>query len=135
VQHNPVAGTYGNQSGASLTLYYGRDAVLDHRTRVDIADSLVHNTRMRKLLWICALAAAGLTAADNQLTREEKKQGWKLLFDGKSYAGWEDPGKKSPPGDSFAIEDGTLKALAHCQINEDLFTRDTWSDFELQLDW
>jgi hypothetical protein len=96
---------------------------------------LVHNTRMRKLLWIGALAAAGLAAADNRLSPEEKKAGWKLLFDGKTYAGWEDPSKKSPPGDSFTIENGMLKALAHCQINEDLFTRDAWSDFELQFDW
>ena len=33
------------------------------------------------------------------------------MFDGKSFAGWEDPAKKSPPGDSFAIEDGCLKSL------------------------
>src|ERR1035437_6158220 len=84
----------------------------------------------------CAVAAAGgLRAADNQLTAKEKAAGWQLMFDGKSFAGWEDPTKKSPPGDSFVIEDASLKAVAHPRIVEDLFARDTYSDFELDFDW
>jgi hypothetical protein len=94
---------------------------------------------MRNILWgalVCAaLLANGVRAADNQLTPEEKKAGWKLLFDGTSYAGWEDPTKKTPPGDSFTIEDGCLKATAHPKINEDIFTRDTFADFDLEFDW
>ncbi len=74
-------------------------------------------------------------AADNQLSPAEKTAGWKLLFDGKSYANWEDPTKKSPPGDSFIIEDGCLKAVAHPRIVEDLFTKDLFTDFELEWDW
>lgn len=81
------------------------------------------------------LLSNGARAADNQLTAPEKAAGWKLLFDGRSYAGWEDPTKKSPPGESFTIEDGCLKATSHPKIEEDLFTLDTWSDFELELDW
>src|SRR5947209_20282345 len=90
---------------------------------------------MRRLLWIGIAMAAGLMAADNQLTPQEKAGGWKLLFDGKTYAGWEDPTKKSPPGDSFTIEDGCLKATSHPKIEEDLFTQETFADFELQFDW
>jgi hypothetical protein len=60
---------------------------------------------------------------------------WKLLFDGKTFAGWEDPTRKSPPGDSFRIEDGCLKAMPRPQIEEDLFTKDTYGDFELEFDW
>jgi hypothetical protein len=74
-------------------------------------------------------------AADNQLSPAEKAAGWRLLFDGKSYANWEDPTKKSPPGDSFIIEDGCLKAVAHPKIVEDLFTKDLFADFELEWDW
>ncbi len=96
---------------------------------------------MSNLKWGSALACAvallsgTLAAADNQLTPQEKTAGWKLLFDGKTYAGWEDPTKKSPPGDSFTIEDGCLKATAHPKIEEDLFTQGRWSDFELEFDW
>jgi len=39
------------------------------------------------------MAAGGVRAADNQLTAREKAAGWQLLFDGKSFAGWEDPAR------------------------------------------
>ena len=83
---------------------------------------------------LCCSATLGF-AADNQLSPAEKAAGWKLLFDGKSYANWEDPTKKSPPGDSFIIEEGCLKAVAHPKIVEDLFTKDLFADFELEWDW
>jgi hypothetical protein len=82
-----------------------------------------------------AIFATGASAADNQLTAAEKAAGWRLLFDGASYANWVDPSRKSPPGDSFAIEDGCLRAVAHPKIVEDLFTRDAFADFELLFDW
>src|SRR5580658_1338784 len=82
-----------------------------------------------------AIFAAAAFAADNQLTASEKAEGWRLLFDGSSYANWIDPSEKSPPGDLFAIEDGCLRAVAHPKITEDLFTRDTFGDFELVFDW
>ena len=81
------------------------------------------------------LVSGGAQAADNQLTPAEKSAGWKLLFDGKTYAGWEDPTQKSPPGDSFTIEDGCLKSTAHPRLDEDLFTKESYADFELELDW
>src|SRR3954467_14405928 len=84
---------------------------------------------------LVAAIAAPVWAADNELTRQEKAAGWKLMFDGKTFTGWEDPSKKSPPGDSFAIDDGCLKALRHPQINEDLFTSATFTDFDMQFDW
>jgi hypothetical protein len=89
---------------------------------------------MRRLLGILALAAVA-GAADNTLAPEEKAAGWKLLFDGRTFKGWENPAEKSPPGDSFVIEDGCLKATKKPKINEDLFTRDRFTDFELEFDW
>jgi hypothetical protein len=62
-------------------------------------------------------------------------QKWQVLFDGKTFKGWEDPAKKSPPGASFIIEDGCLKAVPHPSLREDLFTSDTYGDFELEFDW
>ena len=50
-----------------------------------------------------ALTAA---AADNTLTPEEKKAGWALLFDGKTFKNWQDPAKKVQPGDAWTIENG-----------------------------
>jgi hypothetical protein len=93
----------------------------------------MHNAlRIAALGCAAALVAA---AADNQLTAEEKAAGWRLLFDGKTYANWEDPTKKSPPGDSFTIEDACLKPVPHAKIEEDLFTKEKFRDFELVFDW
>src|SRR5258706_12487843 len=84
---------------------------------------------------LVAAVAVRVWAADNELTAKEKAAGWTLMFDGKTFAGWEDPARKSPPGDSFAIDDACLKALAHPKINEDLFTLATFTDFEMTFDW
>lgn len=83
---------------------------------------------------LCGAATLSF-AADNQLTPAEKAAGWRLLFDGKSFANWEDPARRSPPGDSFVIEDGCLKAVAHPKIVEDLFSRQLFRNFELEWDW
>jgi hypothetical protein len=86
------------------------------------------------VVWAAALTAVA-SAADNQLTPQEKAAGWKLMFDGKSFAGWEDPAKKSPAGDNYAVDDGCLKSLKRPKINEDLFTLETYTDFEMEFDW
>jgi Domain of Unknown Function (DUF1080) len=87
-------------------------------------------------LAVCGLAPiAQLSAADNQLTAAEKTAGWILLFDGRTFENWEDPTRKSPPGDSFTIDDGCLKATSHPKFEEDLFTARSWDDFDLQWDW
>lgn len=39
------------------------------------------------LLFLCFFAPPS-HAADNELTPEERKDGWMLLFDGKTYDGW-----------------------------------------------
>ncbi len=88
----------------------------------------------RRLCALFALAACA-SAADNTLTARERAEGWQLLFDGTTFNGWEDPAKKSPPGDSFVIEAGCLKSAAHPRIDEDLFTSQTYADFEMVFDW
>jgi Domain of Unknown Function (DUF1080) len=95
---------------------------------------IVMRNFMRIALCAAALSARVL-AADNQLTAAEETQGWKLMFDGSSFAGWEDPTKKNPPGTNYGIEDGCLKALKHPKLTEDLFTADLYSDFEMLFDW
>lgn len=81
------------------------------------------------------LLTTAATAATNALTPEEKSAGWILLFDGKSMTGWVDQRQKTPPGDAWSIEDGALKAARKPRIREDLFTEQTFRDFELVFDW
>jgi len=86
-------------------------------------------------LFLIPLLTVGLVAQENQLTPSEKSAGWKLLFNGKDMSEWDDPRQKSPAGDAWTIEDGCLKARARPRITEDLFTQETFSDFELVFDW
>lgn len=87
-----------------------------------------------RALGLILIASAAL-AADNQLTPEEKKSGWRLLFDGKSLKGWLDPAKQKIPGNAWTIEGGALKTVPKPVVREDLLTIETYSDFELAFDW
>jgi hypothetical protein len=84
------------------------------------------------LLIIGNLAGA---AAENTLTPAEKKEGWTLLFDGKTMNGWLDPAKKDKPGTGWKVEDGTLATVQGALIREDLITAKSYDDFELKFDW
>jgi hypothetical protein len=73
--------------------------------------------------------------APNTLTPEERTAVWRLLFDGKTMNGWDDPSKKTPPGNGWTIEDGCIKPVRRPGIREDLVTRDSFGDFELTFEW
>lgn len=83
----------------------------------------------------CGTEADHTEAPVNELTAEETAAGWRLLFDGKTMGGWEDPSKETPPGDSWTIEAGCLKSVPKPRIREDLFTLDSFGDFELVFEW
>ncbi len=81
------------------------------------------------------ILALSLTAQDNTLTPAEKKAGWTLLFDGRTFRGWLAPARRKPPGDSWKIADGTIATVAKPKIREDLVTVRHYGDFELAFDW
>jgi hypothetical protein len=78
---------------------------------------------------------AGAQSLHNALSADERADGWQLLFDGKSMKHWIDPSMSTPAGDAWSIEDGCLKANANPRITEDLLSKGTYSDFELQWEW
>jgi hypothetical protein len=57
------------------------------------------------------------------------------LFDGKTLDHWRDPRALDPPGDGWTIEDGCIKANGKHHITEDLFSKETYGDFDLEWDW
>ena len=69
-------------------------------------------------------------AGDNRLTKEEKKEGWILLFNGKNLKGWETiRGTKS----NRPVEDGALnprRCGGYLLIHKEI-----WGDFTLTLDY
>lgn len=83
-----------------------------------------------------ALSAAGAASAiaepaPNSLTAQEKSDGWKLLFDGKTAAGWRGFRQKTMP-DGWKAQDG---ALTRVDRGGDIVTEEQFDSFELKLEW
>jgi len=98
-------------------------------------DDVINVTRMR-LLGVCiawALAAApGATVAQlNTLTPAERAAGWRLLFDGRTTAGWRGFRMDSMPS-AWKARGGALTRVAS---GGDIVTREQFRDFELSLEW
>lgn len=74
-------------------------------------------------------SGAALSAAENELTPEEKAQGWQLLFNGRDHAGWKCSDGK---GVATPIEDGSIlpyKAGSYLIVYEK-----PYGDFVLKCD-
>jgi hypothetical protein len=84
-------------------------------------------------------------AAPNQLTRAEREAGWRLLFDGKTLAGWRGLGYPGIPTAHWTVEDGAIRKIANEKVpagadgrpppGGDLKTGAPFKDFELEWDW
>jgi len=75
----------------------------------------------------------------NRLSENEKKNGWKLLWDGKTSAGWKLANGESFPKAGWAMQDGALTVLGSkkdsIRKGGDLETVNEFSNFELELDF
>src|SRR5580704_3219885 len=92
---------------------------------------------MKSFVALCAfllLFSGAVRAADNELTSDEKKAGWKLLFDGKSLSGWRSYGKPDGPTQGWAVVDGMLECVAHGN-GGDIVSTQQFTDFDLEWDW
>lgn len=75
---------------------------------------------------------------DNTLTDREVKEGWKLLFDGKTSAGWMNAKTKSFPPSGWEIKDGTIiinPETKGANGGGDIVTVDKYKNFELIVDF
>jgi hypothetical protein len=70
-------------------------------------------------------------AAPNLLTDQERKAGFKLLFDGKTTEGWR--GYKKDKAEGWEAVDGALKRMD--PKAPDLITKDQFEAFELLIDY
>jgi 3-keto-disaccharide hydrolase len=80
--------------------------------------------------------------APNTLTAQEKAEGWKLLWNGKTTAGWRSPESNQFPKKSWLIHDGELtvdagvtNGDAESQAGGDIITRKRYSNFEFAADF
>ncbi|QJW88637.1 DUF1080 domain-containing protein [Spirosoma taeanense] len=75
----------------------------------------------------------------NTLTEKERKEGWKLLFDGKTTNGWRGAYKDKFPEKGWNVEDGML-IIQQSDGSEshsfgDIVTTGEYSDFDLTFDF
>jgi len=97
------------------------------------------NVSMGILVTSFLMLFTNVSAQDNQLTRKEVKQGWTLLFDGKTTEAWKGAFKEGFPEDGWKIENDLLIAEAsggHESTNGgDIVTINAYADFELSVDF
>ena len=90
-------------------------------------------------------AAGNDAPVPNVLTAAEEASGWKLLFDGSTFAGWRGLGRDSIPEGHWTIEDGSIRKVASGEVptapdgqpleGGDIMTTSTYGDFELAFEW
>jgi Domain of Unknown Function (DUF1080) len=80
-----------------------------------------------------------VNANDNTISPAEAKQGWSLLWDGKTTIGWRGAKLNSFPEKGWAIENGMLKVLSasggESSNGGDIVTLKKYKNFELSVDF
>lgn len=75
----------------------------------------------------------------NALTDYEKRNGWKLLFDGKTTTGWVGAYKPTFPQKGWKIQDGILSVLSsdgkESENGGDIVTKEQFSAFDLSFEF
>src|SRR3989449_10930091 len=81
----------------------------------------------------------------NPLPPTERAAGWRLLFDGRTLAGWRGVGYDTVPTGHWVVVDGAIKKIANGDVPRvpdgrplnggDLMTVDSFADFELTFEW
>lgn len=89
--------------------------------------------------------AASSAVAQNTLTAAERAAGWRLLFDGKTLAGWRGLGYDSVPTAHWKVFAGAIMKIPSGKVAKmpdgqpmnggDLMTIDAYRDFEFAFQW
>jgi hypothetical protein len=85
------------------------------------------------------------TGMPNTLTAAERSAGWRLLFDGRTFAGWHGLGFPNVPAGLWVVEDGAIKHIANGKgpvqadgqplTGMDLVSDRGYQDFRLAWEW
>ena len=99
----------------------------------------IKTTLAAALCSLLMIACGNPGQVDNQLTRNEKKAGWQLLFDGKTMNNWQLIYQNEPlPVSRWHVADGCLiveKLLDRKTNGRDLITVKEYSDFDFMFDF
>lgn len=94
---------------------------------------------MKKTLFfivLVLLGGAGMAQAPNTLTKKEKSEGWKLLFDGKTTQGWHTY-LRDTVGSKWQVKDDALifDPSQPQSGGGDIVTNLAYENYELNLEW
>ena len=85
------------------------------------------------------LAPAKTEPAANTLTDDERTQGFRLLWDGRTSRGWRSAKGPEFPKEGWKMKDGVLSVVetggAESQAGGDIVTEETFSAFDLKVDF
>jgi hypothetical protein len=90
--------------------------------------------------FVIGLAGQNLTFGQTKLTKKEKKEGWVLLFDGKTTEGWRGNNRTDFPK-GWEIVDGTLhckgsgQGEAGAHDGGDILYDKKFTNFRLKMEW
>jgi hypothetical protein len=73
-------------------------------------------------------------SAPNTLTAEQRHEGWKLMFDGKTTAGWH-RFDQTTMGKAWTVDGGDLHLAAGSKDGGDIVYDGTYANFDLKVDW
>jgi len=97
----------------------------------------IKTTDLEKERW--PMFAKEINYIPNTLTDYEKRKGWRLLWDAKSTDGWRGAKSDAFPAKGWEMKDGVLTVLesggGESEHGGDIITVDTYSDFELIVDF
>lgn len=87
------------------------------------------------------IALPGFSQTVNKLSKQEKKEGWTLLFNGKNFDGWRQCNGTAMPS-NWAIDENVMKVFTapdkkpgQGSDGDILFSGKKYKNFELSVDW
>ena len=97
-----------------------------------------HNLTIAGLFTVILFSVYGCSTTEqqNMLSDQEKKDGWTLLFDGKTINGWHLFNKGTIPS-AWSVDSGRLICNPHAKDvkHGDLVTDKVYQDFDLRFEW
>jgi 3-keto-disaccharide hydrolase len=88
---------------------------------------------------VCSARDPGKEGLPNTLTAAELRDGWRLLFDGKTMNGWRGAYLEMLPARGWEVRDGVLcvneSGGGEAAFGGDIVTIEEFSDFDLKLDF